>query len=107
MSELVNTFGGQQGYGTGTLPTETPFNHGNDDLSTGAVNLTPVFETGLNFFGQTYNSVYVNNNGNITFGSSSGDFTPTGLGEGYEGLPIIAPFFADVDTRSPASGVTT
>src|SRR5436190_1210963 len=100
MSELVNTFGGANGYGTSVLPR-------NDDGSTGSINLSQVFETGLNYFGTTYSSLFVNNNGNVTFGSSTGQFTPTGLGADYEGLPIIAPFFADVDTRGLLSGVTT
>ena len=75
----------------------------NDDSSTGAVTLP--FQA--NFFGTTYSQLYVNNNGNVTFGSASSAFTPTGLGTGYRGVPIIAPFFTDIDTRNPASGVVT
>lgn len=75
----------------------------NDDGSTGAVALP----FAANFFGTTYSQVFVNNNGNVTFGQSLGQFTPVGLGSGYTGPPIIAPFFADVDTRNPASGVTS
>ena len=66
----------------------------NDDGSTGLVNIG----FGSNFFGTTYNQLYVNNNGNVTFESSLSAYTPTGIaGVSY---PIIAPFFADVDTRS-------
>ncbi|ACL56330.1 autotransporter outer membrane beta-barrel domain-containing protein [Methylobacterium nodulans] len=75
----------------------------NDDGSTGAVSLP----FAANFFGATYSELYVNNNGNVTFGSPLSQFTPTGLGAGYRGAPIIAPFFSDVDTRNPASGVTS
>jgi hypothetical protein len=66
----------------------------NDDLSTGAV---PIGFT-VNFFGVSSNQLFVNNNGNVTFGSSLGTFTPFGLTTNL-GTPIIAPFFGDVDTR--------
>lgn len=67
---------------------------GNDDNSTGLVPL------GFNadFFGTTYSSAYVNNNGNITFNQPLFTFTPFSLLS--TSTPIIAPFFADVDTRS-------
>ena len=67
----------------------------NDDLSTGLVPLG----FSANLFGTTYTQAYVNNNGNITFDNPLGTFTPFGLTGG--GVPpIIAPFFADVDTRA-------
>jgi hypothetical protein len=66
----------------------------NDDNSTGAVNVG----FNLNFFGVQSNTVFVNNNGNITFGSAFPTFTPTALNSSNGGTPIIAPFFADVDT---------
>jgi len=78
------------GHNSETLP-------GNDDGSTGLVALG----FGANFFGTTYTDLYVNNNGNVTFGDPLGQFTPFGL-SGATLRPIIAPFFADVDTRLPA-----
>ncbi|HEY1827109.1 MAG TPA: nidogen-like domain-containing protein, partial [Acidimicrobiales bacterium] len=51
----------------------------------------------IDFFGTTYSNLYVNNNGNLTFGSSLASYTPFGLA-GTSSV-IIAPFFADVDTR--------
>ncbi len=66
----------------------------NDDLSTGAVGLG----FSVNFFGALGSTVFVNNNGNVTFTNALGTFTPNGLNTGV-GQPIIAPFFADVDTR--------
>jgi hypothetical protein len=58
-----------------------------------------------NFFGRFRSSLYVNNNGNVTFDSALPTYTPFGLtGVNRE---IIAAFFADVDTRNPASGVVT
>jgi hypothetical protein len=52
----------------------------------------------INFYGSTSNSVFVNNNGNLTLGSSLAAFSPPPLAS--SAAPIIAPFFADVDTRS-------
>jgi uncharacterized protein (TIGR03437 family) len=69
----------------------------NDDGSTGAVNLNIDGQGGINFFGQNFTQIYVNNNGNVTFQSPLSQFTPDGLAAGV-GLPIIAPFFADVYT---------
>jgi hypothetical protein len=61
----------------------------------------------VDFYGTTYDSLFVNNNGNLTFNSGQSAYTPYGLGAGYTGQPIIAPFFADVDTRGPGSGLTS
>jgi Ca2+-binding RTX toxin-like protein len=63
------------------------------------------FGTPINFFGTNYDSLFVNNNGNVTFDAAQATFTPFGLGAAHRGTPIIAPFFADVDTRGAASGV--
>lgn len=75
----------------------------NDDGFTGAVPLG----FAANFFGQTYTAAFVSNNGYITFSTGQSTYSPSGLGAGYAGQPIIAPFFADVDTRNAASGVTS
>jgi hypothetical protein len=56
------------------------------------------------FFGNTYSSLYINNNGNVSFGAGIDAFVPTGP-TGVD-APIISPFFGDVDTRHPESGVT-
>ena len=88
---LINGLGGPRGYGEEVLP-------GNDDGSTSAVDITPVFGAqGLNFFGANKTALYVNNNGNITFNSQSGQFTPDAITGSR--APIIAAYFADVDTR--------
>ncbi|MCA2215541.1 nidogen-like domain-containing protein [Jidongwangia harbinensis] len=65
----------------------------NDDSSTAPV-LLP-FK--VNFYGSTYDRLYVNNNGNVTFDTPLSTYTPFGLAGTR--APIIAPFFADVDTR--------
>ncbi|MGI8966930.1 MAG: nidogen-like domain-containing protein [Limisphaerales bacterium] len=61
----------------------------------------------IKFYGTTYSEFYVNNNGNITFDTDfggSGFYTPdttlTSLGKN-----IVAPFWADVDTRDVGSDV--
>jgi len=65
----------------------------NDDGSTGS---TPI-SFPVNFFGQTFSSLFVNNNGNITFDQPLSEFTPFDLKTTRR--VIVAPFFADVDTR--------
>ncbi|MFN3750157.1 MAG: nidogen-like domain-containing protein [Thiobacillus sp.] len=74
----------------------------NDDGSTGLVNLG--FTANIN--GTNYTQTYVNNNGNITFDNPLGTFTPSAISGGGFG-PIIAVFFADVDTRAPGSNPVT
>lgn len=65
----------------------------NDDGSSGVVDVG--FD--LNFFGNNDRTVIVNNNGNITFDSALSTFTPFSLLSSQR--IIIAPFFADIDTR--------
>ena len=55
---------------------------------------------GINFYGQDFEHLWVNNNGNVTFDGPLGTYTPFGLTG--TGARIIAPFFADVDTRARA-----
>jgi hypothetical protein len=72
----------------------------NDDGSTGIVPIGFF----INFFGSSNTTLYVNNNGNVTFDNAQwGAYTPTPLNN--LGLRIIAPYWADVDTRNPISDV--
>lgn len=71
----------------------------NDDGFSGPIDLG----FSLNFFGQTYSQLYINNNGNVSFGGGIAAYTPDGPQGASQ--PIISPFFADVDTRNPSSGV--
>lgn len=66
----------------------------NDDSSSAQVALP----FGINFYGETFQSLWVNNNGNVTFDQPLATYTPFGLSG--TGAQIIAPFFADVDTRA-------
>ncbi|MDG1158890.1 MAG: hypothetical protein P8N19_05310, partial [Flavobacteriales bacterium] len=70
----------------------------NDDSSTGLINLPFTFE----MYGTTYNSLYVNNNGNLTFNSAYSTYDPTGF---PFGIPMVAPFWGDVDTRNDGGEV--
>jgi hypothetical protein len=84
------------GFATNVFPA-------NDDGSSSEITLPfPV-----NFFGTTYSSLFVNNNGNVTFGQPLSEFTPSGLTGNNGGIPIIAPFWADVDTTGSGSSLVT
>ncbi|MGQ0845345.1 MAG: Ig-like domain-containing protein [Sporichthyaceae bacterium] len=67
-----------------------------DEVSVGPVALP----FPIDFFG-VKNNVYVNNNGSVSFGGSLLNFNATTLTAA--GRPIIAPFYADVDTSSAGS----
>ncbi len=91
MAALVNGLGGEVGFGEDYVSR-------NDDGYSPFIDLSSIFPEGMNFFGEIYDGLYVNNNGNITFGSGLSSFTPTSIGGSFYN-PIIAPFWADVDTR--------
>ncbi len=66
----------------------------NDDGSSALINIPFNFC----FYGQQYNSLYINNNGNVTFTNILSAFSSTAFPSA--GNQILAPFWADVDTRS-------
>lgn len=102
-ANLINGLGGPNGFGENNLVR-------NDDGSSSQIDISSVFTNGLNFFGTTYNSFYVNNNGNITFNDPQGSYTPTFITANTSN-PMLAAFFADVDTRggdvAPSAGGTS
>ncbi|XP_077984689.1 sushi, von Willebrand factor type A, EGF and pentraxin domain-containing protein 1-like [Glandiceps talaboti] len=63
-----------------------------DDGSSGEVNISIIFP----FFDNNYNNVWINNNGIISFALEIADIT-LDMFPLSGGLPIIAPFWADVD----------
>jgi hypothetical protein len=89
-AELITGLGGDAGFGSGVLEY-------NDDGSSAEIDLRPAFPNGLLYFGERFHSMYVNNNGSITFGGPTGTFTPQRFP--VVGNRMIAPFWADVDTR--------
>ncbi|RYY02296.1 MAG: choice-of-anchor A family protein [Gammaproteobacteria bacterium] len=88
--ELISNLGGTSGYGQLAMSP-------NDDGSSGLIDVSATFSKGVNFFGQSYKNIYVNNNGNITFKAPVGVYTPTPFPISQQ--PMIAPFWGDVDTR--------
>jgi len=71
----------------------------NDDGSSALVPLPFI----INFLSNSESALYVNNNGNVSFEKSLSTYSPVNLMGA--GVRIIAPFWADVDTRSPSPGV--
>ena len=101
--DLINTLGGSTGFGTAV---SFDGSQRSDDGSSSAVDITSIFGSqGIDFFGHQYTSLYINNNGNITFVGPSGTFTPSQISGGLDN-PIIAPFWADVDTRGGTGTAT-
>ena len=88
---LIDGFGGAAGYGTDCLgPSD-------DRTSPTAIDLTPIFPDGLQFFDRTHTTMYVNTNGNISFGEGLATYTPDAFPIANQ--PMIAPYWADVDIR--------
>jgi hypothetical protein len=73
----------------------------NDDSSSPRVTLPFT----LNFVGKDYSSIFVNNNGNVTFDMVQSAWTPYDLRA--TSRVIIAPFFIDIDTRGAGSHPVT
>jgi hypothetical protein len=64
----------------------------NDDSSTNSIALPFT----LNFFGSSFSSLWVNNNGNVSFDGALGEYVPGNLTNTSH--PMIAPFWGDVYT---------
>ncbi|HTF05331.1 MAG TPA: nidogen-like domain-containing protein, partial [Bacteroidia bacterium] len=77
----------------------TPPDYRNDDSSSPGINLPFLFC----FYGQIMTTAYINNNGNISFGSPYGTFSSAAFPSNQ--YSMIAPFWADIDTRGAASGL--
>ncbi|QYX56876.1 hypothetical protein K1T73_00190 [Roseovarius sp. SCSIO 43702] len=94
--QVVRGLGGAKGVG------ETPLPRSDD----GSVRLDArdIFESGLSIFGTSYagDAIYVNTNGAISFGAPLPGFPQDGA-EPISGN-ILAPFWADIDTRIDGEG---
>jgi hypothetical protein len=88
---LVGGLGGPAGYG------EVSPARNDDGYEAYSFAQTGLFASGMNFYGHTYTSFFVNTNGSISFGNGISQYTPTTISAGA--TPMIAPFWADVDTR--------
>ncbi len=96
MATLISGLGGAAGYGENSFRTAS-YTGNLDDGST-SVDLSSVFgPTGLNLYGTTYTSVFINTNGLLSFGSAEPAYTTAALTT--LGQPSIAPFWTDVDIR--------
>lgn len=71
-----------------------------DDDSTGLIDIG----FGVNFFGLTFDQVFVNSNGTVTFDAVLPAYSDADLDSTFR--QVIAPFFADVDTRAAGDPVT-
>jgi len=103
-SVLLRGLGGRTGFGP-----DTNCLHATDDGSYSgpppvsssptpvAINFGGAFGAGLNFYGATYTSMFVNNNGNISFRAAQSSYNPAPFPVSVN--PMIAPWWADVDTR--------
>jgi subtilisin family serine protease len=74
-----------------------------DDGSVGPVNLG--FD--VDWFGTTYSSIYINNNGGFVFNDGGGSFTAyNGIDLQTAPRPYVLPLFTDIDTRYTDGAVT-
>jgi hypothetical protein len=85
-SAILTGFGGAAGFGQ---LSQGP----NDDLSSNRLDLP----FAINFYGNTFDKFFINNNGNLTFRSPLGQFTPSPFP--ITNQPMIASYWGDVDTR--------
>ena len=65
----------------------------NDDASSSLITLPFTFC----LYGDNYTSLYINNNGNVSFGQPYSEYVPTGFP--VANFAMVAPFWADIDTR--------
>ncbi|WP_244457496.1 Calx-beta domain-containing protein [Roseomonas fluvialis] len=102
-TSLIDGLGGVAGFGENAIART-------DDGSSTFIDLRPALPAGLNFYGFVFTGLWVNNNGSVSFAASLSAFTPTAI-TGASANPLIAPFWADVDTRggpgAPSAGGTS
>ncbi|MEZ5722563.1 MAG: hypothetical protein R3D59_13695 [Paracoccaceae bacterium] len=102
MATMNSGLGGPAGYGEGVFSTATKVAGNNDDGSV-YVNISSVFGDGIDFFGTTYTGLYVNSNGNISFGSAYTNYQSADLSA--ETTPLIAP--SSPTSTSPRAATST
>ena len=91
----IGQFDGSGGSGgPGTAP-----DYRNDDWATLAIPIPFNFC----FYGRQINEFFLNNNGNISFDTAYSTFTAKPFPD--TSYKMVAPFWADVDTRGPLSGL--
>ena len=91
---LMTGLGGPLGYGTSCMP---PNDDGSFPSGATGLDLTPAFPKGLHFYSGSYKEGWINNNGSLSFNSAITAYTPNAFPGAPQ--PMIAPYWADVDTR--------
>ncbi len=56
----------------------------------------PLSSWAFDFYGTAWSDIFVNNNGNVSFGQAFGTYSSSGFP--IAGFPMVAPFWGDVDT---------
>ncbi len=92
---LVSGLGGPVNYGTSCMP---PSDDGYWPEDTTGLDLTPAFPNGIHFYGGAVTRAWINNNGSLSFGAPFPAYNSVVFPGASQ--PIIAPFLADVDTRT-------
>ena len=91
---LMSGLGGTVGYGPDCMP---PCDDGFWPADLVGLDLTAAFPAGLHFYSGTYTHGWINNNGSLSFRHGITKYTPTAFPGAPQ--PMIAPYWADVDTR--------
>jgi len=78
--------------------TQLPLPSDCDDCYAGPIAFSGTGQS-INFFGTTYDSLYVGSNGYVTFGSGRTDFSSQPL-DTQNVAPMIAAFYTDLDSRN-------
>jgi len=94
MATMNSGMGGPAGYGENVFSSTKKFSGDSDDGNV-KINITSVFNDGIKFFGTTYNEIYLNGNGLITFGGAHDNDNDDGFG--VIDHPALAPFYSDLD----------
>lgn len=92
-NSLVNGLGGAAGFGEGG-----PL--GADDTSW-ALDITPVFPSGIQYFGTATNTIWINSNGTVNFSGGFTDYTPDPITPTM-GTVMVAAWWCDIlTTQAP------
>ncbi|WP_323783585.1 Hint domain-containing protein [Thalassovita sp.] len=113
MATMVSGLGGPAGYGENVFSSST-LAAGNIDDGSVLIDATSVFGAGgIDYQGTSYDSIYLNSNGNISFGAAQTAYRPA---LSTTNTPTIAAFWGDVNLNSggeiywdldPANGTIT
>jgi hypothetical protein len=95
---IIPDFGSASVGCSGEASAADPCGRNDDDYSSAAIPLNFTFD----LYGTGQTSVYVNNNGNISFGNGYCTYTASGFP--IADYPMVAPFWGDVDTRAGDMG---